>query len=172
MTDDFFISTQVVRSGLRLVFTDQAIAREPVSDSGGAEFQRKVRLMTRGLRGVVEMRALLNPWRYGFYAVQLFSHKVLRRVVVFALIALVLTSPVLWQHGIIFQAATIAQVGFYGLAGLACFIGIHRSRLLKVLGLPAFFVLANTAALLATVNLVRGKRIEVWTPHRSSPAAG
>ena len=36
--------------------------------------------MTRGLRGVAARRALLDPRRTGFYAVQLASHKILRRV--------------------------------------------------------------------------------------------
>jgi cellulose synthase/poly-beta-1,6-N-acetylglucosamine synthase-like glycosyltransferase len=166
VTDDFFISTQVVAKGYRLVFAENAIAREPVAASGGKEFQRKVRLMTRGLRGVVEMRRLLNPLRYGFYSLQLFSHKVLRRLVVFALIVLALTSPLLWQEGIAFEIATIAQLMFYATAALAHFARASRSRLMKVLSLPAFFVLANTAAFLATLNLLRGRRIEFWTPQR------
>jgi cellulose synthase/poly-beta-1,6-N-acetylglucosamine synthase-like glycosyltransferase len=169
VTDDFFVSTQVIARGYRLVFAENAIAREPVCDTAAAEFQRKVRLMTRGLRGVAEMKRLLNPFRYGFYSLQLFSHKVLRRLNVFSLIALAVTSPLLWQHGIVFQIATIMQFAFYAVAAAAQRTGASRLRVIKLFSLPAFFVMANLAALVATVNVARGKRIELWTPHRGEP---
>lgn len=170
VTDDFFISTQVVARGYRLIFAENAIAREPVSDTATTEFQRKVRLMTRGLRGVAEMKRLLNPLRYGFYSLQLFSHKVLRRLNVFAMITLAVTSPLLWQHSIAFQLATIIQLAFYATAAAANLTRASRLRVIKIFSLPAFFVMANTAALVATVNLARGKKIELWTPHRGDVA--
>lgn len=171
VTDDFFVSTQVIARGYRLVFAENAIAREPVSDTGTAEFQRKVRLMTRGLRGIAEMKQLLNPVRYGFYALQIFSHKVLRRLNVFALITLAVTSPLLWQQSIAFQLATVIQIAFYGMAAAAQLMRTCRRRVIKIFSLPAFFVMANTAALVATLNVARGKRIELWTPHRGEPVA-
>ena len=171
VTDDFFVSTQVIAKGYRLVFAEGAIAREPVSNTGSAEFQRKVRLMTRGLRGVVEMRSLLNPFRHGFYSLQLLSHKVLRRLIVFALIVLAITSPLLWQAGLVFQLATVAQLAFYTAAAVAHFARASRLRVVKLFSLPAFFVMANAAAFIATLNVARGKKIELWTPHRGNPAA-
>lgn len=170
VTDDFFVSTQVIAKGYRLVFAENAIAREPVSDTGTAEFQRKVRLMTRGLRGVVEMRQLLNPFCYGFYSLQLFSHKVLRRLIVFPLIILAVTSPLLWEYGPVFQLATIMQLTFYSAAAIDRFGRTSRLRVMKLFSLPAFFVMANSAAFLATLNVARGKKIELWTPHRSDRA--
>ncbi|MEO8493622.1 MAG: glycosyltransferase family 2 protein [Planctomycetota bacterium] len=169
VTDDFFVSTQVVARGFRLVFAENAIAREPVCDTAAAEFKRKVRLMTRGLRGVVEMRRLLNPFRYGFYSLQLFSHKVLRRLNVFSLIALAVTSPLLWQQGVVFQIATVLQVAFYAMAAVAQLTRKSRLRVMKLFSLPAFFVMANVAAFVAAVNVARGKKIELWTPHRVEP---
>ena len=35
----------------------------------------------QGLRSVIHQRRLLNPFRFGFYSLQLFTHKVLRRLV-------------------------------------------------------------------------------------------
>ena len=80
-TDDFAISTQVVRAGYRLVFEPQAITWEPPVAKDEIEFNRKVRIVTRGMRSVWGVRELLAPWRGGFYAVQLWSHKVVRRLV-------------------------------------------------------------------------------------------
>ena len=60
VTDDFYTSVQVVAQGRRLVFARDAVAFEPPAKSGGDEFGRKVRIMTRGLRGTILMRELLG----------------------------------------------------------------------------------------------------------------
>ena len=71
VTDDFVTSTRVVAQGRRLVFEPAAVALEPVAGSSGREYRRKVRIMTRGLRGVAVARGLLDPRVHGFYSVQL-----------------------------------------------------------------------------------------------------
>jgi cellulose synthase/poly-beta-1,6-N-acetylglucosamine synthase-like glycosyltransferase len=166
VTDDFFISTGVVSQGKRLVFVPDAVAYEPVAPSAGIEFGRKVRVMTRGLRGVVARRELLNPFRHGFYAIQLFSHKVLRRLLAVPLALLLVTSFLLWQDGPAFRAVAIAQAALYGAGVLGILLGrrgLGRSRLLA---LPAFLCLANAASLVAVLNVLRGRRIERWEPER------
>lgn len=168
VTDDFVTSTRVIAQGYRLVFAPEAVAYEPVAASGEVEFGRKVRVISRGLRGVIEMRALLNPFRYGFYAWQLFSHKVLRRLVVFPLLVLFLVSPLLWLKGWFYQAATLAQVGFYGCALLGMALGGTRLSRLKLFTFPFFFCMVNAASLLATLNILRGQRIERWEPQRQA----
>lgn len=166
VTDDFFTSTGVVVRGHRLVFTPEAVAYEPVASSSSREFERKVRVITRGLQAVKLRRTLLNPFRYGFYALQLFSHKVLRRLVVFPLLLLAVLSPLLWSHGLVYQLSTLAQAGFYGLATSHIFLKGNRVGELKIFALPFYFCMVNTACLLATSNLVRGHRIDRWEPRR------
>ena len=79
VTDDFFVSTGAIAAGKRLWFAEDAVATGRVASSSRAEFRRKVRVMARGLASVWARRALLDPRRHGFYALQLFTHKVLRR---------------------------------------------------------------------------------------------
>lgn len=167
VTDDFAVSTDVIAQGKRLVFAPDAIAYEPVAGTGGVEFGRKTRVITRGLRGVlVVRRELLNPFRYGFYAFQLFSHKVLRRLVVFPLVLLLIVSPFLWNAGLIYQIATVAQLVFYGCALVGMLF--HSSTLgrLKIFTIPFFFCMVNVASLIAAINLIRGHRIDFWEPQR------
>ena len=66
VTDDFAISTSVIAQGYRLVFEPEALATEVAVPQAQREFRRRVRLMTRGLRGVFLRRRLLNPRKYGF----------------------------------------------------------------------------------------------------------
>jgi cellulose synthase/poly-beta-1,6-N-acetylglucosamine synthase-like glycosyltransferase len=169
VTDDFWISSNVVARQRRLVFAEAACAFEPPARSSDLEFQRKVRIMTRGLRGVWLMRGLLDPRRHGFYALQLFSHKVLRRLVFLPLAVLLVTSPMLWSEGLLYRLATLGQLAFYLLAVNG--MGWQGRRQARLLALPFYFCMVNAACVLAVLNVLRGKRIDRWEPQRSSGAA-
>lgn len=167
VTDDFVTSTRVVAQGYRLVFEPNAVAFEPVAKSSEVEFGRKVRVMTRGLCGVLAMRELLNPIRFGMYSVQLFSHKVLRRLVALPLLVIGLMSPFLWGQGLIYQFATVVQLMFYGLALCGLVLRGTALKRAKLFTVPFYFCLVNTAALVATANVIRGNRILLWEPQRN-----
>jgi cellulose synthase/poly-beta-1,6-N-acetylglucosamine synthase-like glycosyltransferase len=166
VTDDSYTSLQVVAAHRRLVFEQNAVAYGPVAASAQGEFKRKVRVITRGLTSVWRMRRLLNPFEYGFFSIQLFSHKVLRRLVAIPLLLISISAPTLWGRGLFYKAVTLSQLGLHS-AGLLGFLA-QGSRLgqLKVLSLPFFFEMVNIAALLAAINVVRGKRHAVWVPQR------
>jgi hypothetical protein len=168
VTDDFAVSTGVVAQGYRLVFSQEAVAFEPVASSEQREFGRKVRIITRGLQGVVARRELLNPFRHGFYAVQLFSHKVLRRLVAIPLLVLLALSPWLWGLGPWYQAAVVAQLGLYGCAIAGAVLRGSTSAPSKILSIPFYFCMVNAAALMAVGNLLRGRRIDLWEPQRDT----
>lgn len=171
VTDDFAISTAVIEQGYRLVFEGEAIAYEEPTASAALEFGRKVRIMTRGLRGVLLRRRLLNPFRYGFYALELFSHKVLRRLVPVFLLVLLGASFFLSARHNFYLAATVAQMLFYVLAALGYSLRRHRLGRLKVFYIPFFYCLANAAALIAVIRIIRGKKIERWQPQRHGAVA-
>jgi hypothetical protein len=162
----------------RLVFAADAAAWEPATPASGSEFRRKVRVITRGLRAVWLMRELLNPLRHGCYSVQLFSHKVLRRLAVVPMAAILLATPWLWNAGALYRGAALGQLVFYLAALLGALLppleasapGWAR-RLVKLLALPAFFCMANAAAGVAALNVARGHRIDSWEPQRSTSEA-
>lgn len=166
VTDDFFISTGVVEQGFRLVFEPEARAYENAIPAAAREFSRRVRLMTRGLRGVSLRRSLLNPFRYGFYSVVLFSHKILRRLLPLALLLLLASSVYLQGHHPFFRLALAGQLMFYLLA-LAGY-GLRSTKLgrSKPLFIPFFYCMANLAALFALFRFARGERITLWQPQR------
>jgi cellulose synthase/poly-beta-1,6-N-acetylglucosamine synthase-like glycosyltransferase len=166
VTDDFITSTAVIAAGRRLVFAEDAAAYEPVASSGGVEYGRKVRVMTRGLRGVLLRRALLDPRRTGFYALQLFWHKLLRRLMVLPLIGLAVSSPLLIGSGFFYGLAAAGQALFYALAATGIALRGRPVSKARPLAFPAYFCLVNLAALHAAINVVRGHRIDRWEPQR------
>ncbi|MFL5802109.1 MAG: glycosyltransferase family 2 protein [Roseiflexaceae bacterium] len=168
VTDDFATSTSVIAQGYRLVFAPDAIAYEPAAQSSVVEFGRKTRVITRGLRGVLVRRELLNPFRYGFYALQLFSHKLLRRLVVFPLLGLLLVSPLLWSRGRLYKLATLGQAAFYGLGLAGWLLGGTKIGRKKIFSIPFFFCMVNAASFVAALNVLRGKRIDFWEPQREN----
>ncbi|VAX38454.1 hypothetical protein MNBD_PLANCTO02-1032 [hydrothermal vent metagenome] len=166
VTDDFVTSTQIIAQKKRLVFEPKAICYEPVAGAVKAEFGRKTRVITRGLRGVIVMRELLNPFQHGFYSLQLFSHKVLRRLVVFPLVALALITPFLWNNGWWFQVATLLQVALYCAAIAGLLMSKTNLKSPKCFSVPFYFCMVNTAVIVAVVNTLRNKRIALWNPER------
>ena len=142
-TDDFMISTGVIAAGYRLAFAETAQAFEPPAASSGLEFHRKVRVISRGLRGIYYRRSLLNPRRTGSYALQLLVHKLWRRLVWIPLAVLILFAPSAIQQGgmsMLIELAILICVGL-GLSGLA----VPGLRRLKLFSLPGYVLVVNAA---------------------------
>lgn len=173
VNDDFFISAQAVAAHRRLVYEPRA-ASYPVAGGTAvrAPFGRKVRQTERWLRAVLRMRRLMNPFEHGFFAIQLVSHKVLRRLAFAPLLVLAVTAPALWGRARVYRVATLAQVALHGAAALGFVLrrrGIRRAKLLRP---PLAFDMANAAALVAVVRTLRrqGAGEALWAPQRVSPA--
>lgn len=172
VNDDFFETAGVVDQGFRLVFAADAVAWEPPAEDVGAEYERKVRVISRGIRCVATMPHLLDPRRHGFYAIELWSHKVLRWAMAVPLAGLVLSTAGLARESRLIRLAFLAQAAAYalalvGLAGRSTSLGAHRA-----VSVPAYFVMVNAAALRAGWNLATGRRIDRWQPNRGRVADG
>ncbi|HEX6473997.1 MAG TPA: glycosyltransferase [Candidatus Limnocylindria bacterium] len=166
VTDDFINSTRVVAQGRRLVFAAEAVVYEDVAGSAGAEFARKVRVMTRGLRGVIMMRRLLDPRRYGFYSVQLFTQKVLKRLTVVPHLLIVASTVLGWKHGRAYRLAGVAELAIGGAALIGLTFRSTKVGRLPVFSLPAYFCLANAASLLAIRNVIGRRTVVRWSTAR------
>jgi cellulose synthase/poly-beta-1,6-N-acetylglucosamine synthase-like glycosyltransferase len=149
----------VVRSGRRVVFEDRALAYEETTKSTGDEFRMRVRVATRGIRGVLTVRELLNVSKYGWISFQLVSHKLMRWLVPIYLIVILLTSALLagefpynWFLGL--------QIVFYIIGVVAMLVPLHRRW--RPLGIPLYFCTLNIAALLGLVEAFRGQQYTVW----------
>lgn len=166
VTDDFYISTNVIVEGYRLVFAADAVAYEPTANSQKNEYGRKVRIMTRGLNAVIQRRTLLNPFRYGFYSLQLFTHKILRRLLYLPLIVIFLTNILLVSRGWFYPLTMLAQLAFYGMALAGWVMEQRGQRIPRLLTIPTYICMVYWAAAHATWNVLRGHRIVRWSTVR------
>jgi hypothetical protein len=159
----------MVRQGLRAVYEPGAVCVEEPNAKGSKELAVRVRIITQTLADLWRNRDVLNPFRKGFYAVQLLSHKVMRYLVPLFLIAVLITSTFLAFKNLFYAAVFIAQIGFY-LAAAASALMVRLGINSRLLALPQYFVITNLACLIALVKLVRGERYVRWEPVRERVA--
>ena len=155
LLDDVYIPLHIARLGQRVVFESQARAWDAVADSP-REFRRKVRTLTGNYQLLQLAPWLLsrkNPLRFEFV-----SHKLLRLLVPFALLAMFFSSLLI--PGAFYRAAAALQILFYASAFVAA-LRPPLGTLARVAEASLAFVVLNTAAAVALVYFVSGKK-GVW----------
>ena len=144
LLDDLYWPLQVVMQGRRVVYDERAVAYDRLPERPADEFRRKVRTLSGNFQLAAVLPQALLPWRNPIWA-QFVSHKLLRLVVPWMLLAVFLASSFL--DGTLYRIALVAQVIFYGLA-LIALAGGAGSRW-RVATAAAAFVVLNAAAWLA-----------------------
>ncbi len=152
--DDVYIPMHVVRRGARVIFDPRARAWDSPDQGTAQEFTRKVRTLSGNYQLLQLAPWLLtsaNPLRFQFV-----SHKVLRLVVPFALLATLLASFL--TPGVFYRGAVILQLAFYTLSFLGLAHFLRRGPLARVADAARTFVLLNSAATVAFANFVAGRK--------------
>lgn len=158
-----FASTLVAREqGYRSVSVPGAVCLVPQTPELRLEMRRKARTMARGLSTLFRFHALMNPFRYGGFALMLISHKLLRWIPYLIAPVSVLALAVLATRSNI-AALALALIAAGVLAGVAS-IRYPNSVTFKPLALAGFVVAAMSAGWLAWFDAIRGARMVTWDP--------
>ena len=158
-----FASSLIARMhGYRSVSVPDAVCIVPRTPQIRTELRRKVRTMARGLSTLFYLRGLMNPTRYGGFALMLVSHKLLRWL------PYLLAPVALLALGLLAFQDDLARASFIvACAGLALgALGIRNSRFGKSapVAAAAFVVAVFTAGFLAWCDALRGVRTATWEP--------
>lgn len=164
---DFIIATKMVEQNLRAVYEPAAVCTEETNRQTSKELKMRVRVIAQTFTDLWRHRAMMNPFRSGFYAVQLLSHKVMRYAVPFFLVAILVTSGILARHSMIYFLLFLGQLGSY-LTAVAGWVLERAGMHSRLLALPQYFVLSNLAALIACYQFLRGQRYAHWETNRES----
>lgn len=160
---DFNTALNCARAGLRAVTSPDVLGYYKDLQDPRKEYQRKVRTVLRGMTAVARHPDVLNPLRFGLFAWQVWSHKIMRWLVPYFLAALLLVTLSLVRTGEpIYLLALAAQLAFYGVALLA-----HFSQRLRGSALPRliyFFVQVNISLADASLRFLSGQRMVTWQP--------
>ncbi|MBA2380077.1 MAG: glycosyltransferase, partial [Blastocatellia bacterium] len=162
---DFLICTVLYRQGLRSVYEPAAVCTEDTNTRTDKEFQMRVRIISQTFTDLWRNRDMLNPFKSGFFAVQLFSHKLLRYLVPIFLVTIFISTAVLANFSRMYAALLALQVGFYLLAALTYLLE-RRAIRSKLLSASLYFVLANLSSAVGLFKFLSGERYVRWEPNR------
>jgi hypothetical protein len=159
--DDMFVPLRIALSKKHVVFSDEAEAYDDALDDQ-KEFARKVRTLAGNYQLLAKMPSLLIPGTRVWFHIM--SHKILRLVCPFALLALFGTSlgialaplPEVSVPELHFwRTFAFAQIVFYALA-------LFGGRAGRVAGLMRTFVVLNAAAVVGLWRFLRNTQTVTW----------
>ncbi len=159
---DFAAALVARQQGYRSVSVSDATCIVPRSPQIRTELKRKVRTMARGLRTLFYFRALMNPLKYGGFALRLISHKLLRWLpYLLTPLALMSLAMLAVDHT---AARVVLGIGFAGI--LAGLVGMRGSGPLqpKVIALAGFVLAVLSAGFLAWLAAFRQTQMATWDP--------
>jgi cellulose synthase/poly-beta-1,6-N-acetylglucosamine synthase-like glycosyltransferase len=159
---DFNTALNCAKKGLKAVTAPDVLGYYQDIQDSDKEYQRKVRTVLRGISALSRHYQIMNPFQYGLFAFEVFSHKLMRWLVPWFLLLLLTVNFLLYSHHWVFLLALIFQIVFYGVAAFAHFS--NRVKENVVARIIYFFVQVNLAIADATVQFIKGNRMTVWQP--------
>ncbi len=163
---DFLIATILYRQGLRTVYEPAAVCIEETNRDSSKEFKMRVRVIAQTFTDLWRNRDMMNPFKSGFFAVELFSHKLLRYCMPLFLAGIFISSAFLSFSSLPFLCIFILQVAFYATAILGSLLA-EDGGMTRILTLPYYFVLTNLASVVGFYKFLKGDRFAYWEPIRS-----
>ncbi|MCY7376318.1 MAG: glycosyltransferase family 2 protein [Pyrinomonadaceae bacterium] len=163
---DFLIAMNIYERGWRTIYEPNAVCTEETNRRADNEMRMRVRVISQTFTDLWRNRRMMNPFRSGFFAVELVSHKLLRYAVPIFLLLIFISSFALTFFSEIFEVVFALQIAFYAIA-LVGWILERNGRKLGILAIPFYFVLANLASLIGFYKFLRGERYARWEPIRT-----
>lgn len=162
LQSDFNTLLNAVKVGLRGVADPESIGYYKNIADEREEFNRKTRTVLRGISVFMKSLTLLNPLRYGLFSWQLFSHKLCRWLVPFAMILALFSNAFLIRSSPVYTVSFIIQCAFYTIALGGIWTDFFSEK--HLLKIPSFFVRVNLSILNAWYRYFKGERLMSWAP--------
>jgi len=160
INDDFSLSIRIYEKGYAIVYAEDAVAEERLITSDAEEFRRHVRDAAGHFRALAYHWRLLNPLqgkRFFFYM----SHRVLRWLVPFFLIAAFVSNTFLLDH-LLYRILFVAHCLGYGMVAT---VHVFHVRW-KLFYIPYYFMLLNAAIMLGFFKNALGMQKTAWESTR------
>jgi cellulose synthase/poly-beta-1,6-N-acetylglucosamine synthase-like glycosyltransferase len=155
--EDFVVPMMARKLGYKVLYEPEAVATEFAAPTVEGEFARRVRIAIGSFRALGELSRIpldaVTLWAF-------FSHKVLRWILPFLLIALLVSNAVLWNQPV-YSLALFGQLLFYLWAAVG-FAFRDRAHRVRYALLGYFLVAMNLAFLVGFVRTVVGSQEVTW----------
>ncbi len=157
---DFNTLFNSIRYGLRGISDPCSIGLYPNIRDERQEYNRKVRTITRGISALISNISLLNPFKYGLFSWQLFSHKLMRWLVPVFLAVALIANAVLAVDSLFYLLLIIPHLSFY----LLSFLGRTSTERSAIYKIPFYFIQVNLAISVAWIKYFCGEHFVAWAP--------
>lgn len=162
---DFILPLGVAEQGFRVVYEPEALLKEPALNEIRDESRMRVRVTLRALWALYDMRHLLSVRKYGMFAVQLWSHKLLRYVCFVFLAGAYASNLLLWNLHWFYRAFFLLQTAFY-LGGALSPVLERTGMRIRPLYLARYFLLLNFSSATGFMKFLLGHKLVLWTPRK------
>lgn len=159
---DFNTALNTAKAGARAVTAPDVLGFYQDLKDPSKEYQRKIRTVIRGMTGLSRHAEVMSPAKFGIFAFQVISHKLMRWLTPWFLLLAFLLNAFIADDSFFYFLVFVAQLAFYGVAVVAHFLPNLRS--ISVIKLIYFFVQVNIALLDAAIKFMAGQRMTTWKP--------
>ncbi len=126
---DISFPFELAKRGWRPVYAPDAVARERLASSIGGEFARKRRMMA-GAWSTMLRHGLLSPRGYSpFYALEVFSHRLLRYASPLLHLVALGTNIALLGYGLVYAVTLACQLALLAAAALGAVLPVRPLRI-------------------------------------------
>ncbi|MBL4763661.1 MAG: glycosyltransferase family 2 protein [Colwellia sp.] len=165
--NDFVNPLQIIEQGYRGVFEPDAICLEETAGDFSKEAKRKQRIVNRSFRGLMKVKAVLNPFKYGFFSFEVISHKLLRWLIPVFIVLFAVGSIYLgYQQLNLFKITSILGILFLWLAQVG-FLKAEQTHTSKIFFLPYYFLMVNYYSLMGVITAIAGNIQVTWSSPRT-----
>jgi cellulose synthase/poly-beta-1,6-N-acetylglucosamine synthase-like glycosyltransferase len=159
---DFCVAIECARNGQRAVTVPDAYGVYRDVANPANEYQRKVRTIVRGMRGLIQKRDTLNILKYGFFSVQLFSHKIMRWAMPWGVLLVFISTCALAANNTWFQWLLFFELSALVLSLLPTLVPpLRKITLLRLLN---YIGTVNFAIAHAAILVMLGRQMVTWEP--------
>ena len=165
VNDDMAITLDILARKMRVVYDPDALAEEETSPDMEGEFVRKIRISSLNFNTLPEILPLLNP-KYGFTALAIFSHKLLRWLVPALGLGMLVSNLFLYWAGGIYPYLLLGQ----GLVYLGALLGWLGDKIFDQAGpfIPFYYLaMINIALVIGLWRSLTKTQEQTWkrVPH-------
>jgi len=160
--NDFIIPLNIIKQRKRVVLDKDIFCVEPITRGIKNVFTRQIRISTRTAWAIRGNLNLLNVFKYGSFSFFLFSHKILRLLTPFFLLATLILNVFIFQKSSVYASVLAGQLLFW-LTGVLSLFGVGSGR---VISICEFFLITVAAQFIGCLRMVFGIKDVVWTPKR------
>ncbi len=166
--NDFVNPLQIIAQGYRGVFDAEANCLEETAGDFSKEAKRKQRIVNRSFRGLMKVKEVMNPFKFGFFSFEVISHKLLRWLIPVFIVSFAFGSLFLSYESIdAFQIVTLLGIIFLWLAQIG-FLKSRDKHSSPIFFIPYYFLMVNYYSLIGVITALAGNIQVTWSTPRTN----